>query len=217
MNGQAVRSERSGQEAPHGVPRQAAPRRRVDAATTTALVLAAQGGDPDAMERLYDVFLPVVRAIALDVTRNPHDAQDVVQETWLRVILLIGQVRDPVCFPGWVTTTARREALRVVGKRRGTEVSWAAASEETVVSVEATPDEVVERADRDVRVRQAMASLPRDRAALLVETVVRRRPYVEVSETLGRPTGSLGPLRSRYLDQLRRELVKVGVTADDYR
>jgi RNA polymerase sigma factor (sigma-70 family) len=203
MNGHTVRSERS--------------RGGSDAESAPALVLAAQGGDARAVERLLEMFGPAVRAIAQGVTRDPHDAQDVVQETWLRVLLLIGQVRDPACFPGWVKTTARREALHVVQKRRRTEVGSIGPSEEDVACPDPRPDEVVARDDRDARVREAMARLPRDRAALLMETVVRQRPYIEVSRTLGRPTGSLGPLRSRYLDQLRRELIKVGVTADDYR
>jgi RNA polymerase sigma factor (sigma-70 family) len=169
------------------------------------------------MEQLLERFAPVVTGIALGVTRDPHDAQDVVQETWLRVFLLISQVRDPVCFPGWVTTTARREALRLVRQRRRIDPGRADQAEGDVASADPGPEDLVERDDRDARVRRAMARLPRDRAALLVETVVRRRPYAEVSQTLDRPTGSLGPLRARYLDQLRAELTKVGVTSDDYR
>ena len=42
-------------------------------------------GDPEAFEVLYRSTEKAVYALALSILRNPHDAEDIVQETYLKV------------------------------------------------------------------------------------------------------------------------------------
>jgi RNA polymerase sigma factor (sigma-70 family) len=185
----------------------------VGSVTVAALVRQAQDGDRLALERLHDRFAPAIRAIGLRLTRNTDDADDVAQETWLRVLRLLGQVREPERFPGWVRTIAQREALRILRARSRVVELDRTQAEARVGDGDGDVADTVIRNDEGSRVREAMARLPRDRARLLTETVVEQRSYREVSARVGRPIGSLGPLRARYLGQLRRELARQGVVA----
>src|SRR4051794_447142 len=80
-------------------------------------VRAAAAGDRSAVEWLVREFAPAIRAVATRITRNQQDAEDVLQETWVRLLTNIQQVREPERVRAWLITTARREALRLVGQR----------------------------------------------------------------------------------------------------
>lgn len=74
-------------------------------------------GRPDRFETLVRRHLTAVRAIALARTGNPADADDVVQETFLRAYQKLDDLRDPRRFRAWVVAIARRVAGDVAVKR----------------------------------------------------------------------------------------------------
>src|SRR3954454_10780977 len=83
------------------------------------MVAAAGDGDQAAWSDLVARFrgrvIRVARAHGLDA----HQADDVAQETWLRLYRNLDTVRDPFSLGAWIETTARRESLRaLVGRRR---------------------------------------------------------------------------------------------------
>src|SRR5436309_2184233 len=82
-----------------------------------SLVAAAGAGDADAFAALVARFEPLVHKVALDVTRHPEDAAEVVQQTWLVLFYKIKSIRIAEALPGWLRTTARREAFRLLRER----------------------------------------------------------------------------------------------------
>jgi RNA polymerase sigma factor (sigma-70 family) len=172
-------------------------------------VRAAQAGEPWAVTTLVRLFGSMVRAIALRVTGNGHDADDAEQQTWLQVLTKVHQVQQPERFPGWLSTTAHREALHVRRERsrRGTPpATWVSLLPEPAES----PEAQVERRDLHRIVRDALSALPPEHSRLLLDLVCEQRSYREVSADSGRPIGSLGPTRARYLRRLEAELGRRG-------
>lgn len=172
-------------------------------------VRAAQTGEPGAVTTLVRLFGSMVRGIALRVTGNRHDADDAEQQTWLQVLTSVHQVRQPERFPGWLSTTAQREALHVLRERtrRGAPpVTWVSLAPEAAES----PETLLERRDLHRIVRDALSALPPDHSRLLLDLVCEQRSYREVSAESGRPIGSLGPTRARYLRRLQVELGRRG-------
>jgi RNA polymerase sigma factor (sigma-70 family) len=169
------------------------------------LVIAAREGDRRALAELVAHFDGMVRGVAARLTHDREDAADAAQQTWLTVVERIGDVHSPECFAGWLATIARRHALRLVQDR---ERQMATDPQRlTVDTGSGEPvDVLVERADTALRVRRALARMPRERAQLLVEIVCNERPYAQVAMETGRAIGSLGPTRARYLKQLAREV-----------
>lgn len=176
------------------------------------VVTAAQAGDAAAFAELVTRFGQTVYSTALRVTHDPEDAADVGQQTWLTAMQKLSALHSPECLPGWLVTTARRHALRLVRDRdrlRATDPEVLGRCVDAGETVEAT----VERGELVERVRRAISRLPRERAYVLVELVCNARPYKELAVELGRPIGSLGPSRARYLQQLAQEMCALGVTA----
>ena len=106
----SVRAEQRARAARHRI--------TAESADLDAVVRAASAGDGAAWAALVDRFAGRVRAVAQAHRLSPHDAEDVMQSTWLRLFEHIASVRVPRAVGGWIATTARRESLRAVQAAR---------------------------------------------------------------------------------------------------
>ncbi|WP_225804967.1 sigma-70 family RNA polymerase sigma factor [Streptomyces sp. NK15101] len=68
----------------------------------TELVRAAQSGDPRAQDRLIALHLPLVYNIVGRAMNGHHDVDDVVQETMLRALAGLRDLRSPDSFRSWL-------------------------------------------------------------------------------------------------------------------
>jgi len=170
-------------------------------ATATLLAQAAQG-DQRAWNALVDEHSRLLWSVARSFRLDAADANDVVQTTWLRLLEHLDRIEDPSRLVGWLVTTARREAMRVL-RRSGRERPVV---EDTVLDRpdDAPPvDSALLRDERDSALWDAFSRLSEKCRQLLRVAVTHPQAYDEISEALGMPIGSIGPTRRRCLTQLR--------------
>ena len=87
----------------------------------TDLLAAAGEGDARSWAELGQRFTNLLWAIARSHRLNDADAADVVHTTWLRLLENLGRIDQPEALPGWLGTTARREAVNML-RRHAREV-----------------------------------------------------------------------------------------------
>jgi RNA polymerase sigma factor (sigma-70 family) len=75
----------------------------------TEAVIAAQRGDAAAIDRLASAYLPLVYNIVGRAMNGHPDVDDVVQETMLRAVRGIKDLRDPESFRSWLVAIAMRQ------------------------------------------------------------------------------------------------------------
>lgn len=173
-------------------------------AETANLVARANDGDQQAWNCLVDRFLPLVSAVIARFRLSQADADDVNQTVWLRLVEHLDDLREPSALPGWLVTTARNEALRVIRKsdrlRPMDPLTWPGFDTAAEVSIS---DELLST-ERHRALVEAVDELRRDRRELLL-LLLRDPPlsYAEIGRRLGKPVGSIGPTRARVLDELR--------------
>jgi RNA polymerase sigma factor (sigma-70 family) len=170
-------------------------------ATATLLARAAQG-DQRAWNELVDEHSRLLWSVARSFRLDAADANDVVQTTWLRLLEHLDRIEDPTRLIGWLVTTARREAMRVL-RRAGRERP---VIEDTVLDRPDDGPPVDSRLLQDERNRalwHAFGRLNERCRQLLRVAVTHPQAYDEISEALGMPIGSIGPTRRRCLTQLR--------------
>jgi RNA polymerase sigma factor (sigma-70 family) len=80
-----------------------------EAEPDVATVVAAQRGDRSALNALAAAYLPLVYNIVGRAMNGHADVDDVVQETMLRAIRGIGELRDPAAFRSWLVAIAIRQ------------------------------------------------------------------------------------------------------------
>lgn len=171
----------------------------------SAMVARARDGDQDAWDELVERYLPLVCGLIARVGLRGADADDVNQTVWLRLVEHLSEIREPQALPGWISTTTRRECLRVLRKQsRMVPVDPQVGS---LLESAPSPQELDDGLlvdERHQALRDGLAELPADRRALLLLLIEDPPvPYREVSARLGIPMGSIGPTRVRALAQLR--------------
>jgi RNA polymerase sigma-70 factor, ECF subfamily len=75
----------------------------------TALVLAAQNGDRSAFGTLYEQYERLVHGILLSHV-SYSDAEDLMQDVFVRALERLPDLREPAAFRGWLIAIARRTA-----------------------------------------------------------------------------------------------------------
>jgi RNA polymerase sigma factor (sigma-70 family) len=177
------------------------------------LVARAADGDEAAWNALVDRFGALVWATARAHRLRGADAADVFQTTWMRLVENLDRIEDPARLGGWLATTARRESLRVIRR--------AACLIPQSDDPPDLPDDTCHPAERLISEQDAVALQaalerlgPRDRALLRMLAAEPAPSYAEISAALGIAIGSIGPLRARALTRLRRQAMRVGLTAE---
>jgi RNA polymerase sigma-70 factor, ECF subfamily len=82
-----------------------------------ALVRAAQDGDRAAFGALYQQFGRLVHGVLLAHVPY-HDAEDLMQDVFIKALEQLGALREPGAFPGWLVAIARRTATDFLRGRR---------------------------------------------------------------------------------------------------
>jgi RNA polymerase sigma-70 factor (ECF subfamily) len=102
------------------------------------LLAAVAKGDQSAFERLYDATRAKLYGVLLRILGKPELADDVMQETYLKVWKMAGKFDPTIASPiTWMVAIARNRAIDIV--RRGTEVSVEEAPEALAVADQAPP------------------------------------------------------------------------------
>ena len=170
------------------------------------LVARARSGDRQAWDALVERYAPLIWSICRRHRLGRADANDVGQSVWLRLLDQLDRVREPAALPGWLSTTTRRECLRVLSAAQGPHATIYALDVESLPDQRAgTADQELLAAERHAALRAAFTQLPPNGQQLLaLLTADPPTPYADISAQLGIPVGSIGPTRSRYLDKIRR-------------
>lgn len=88
--------------------------------TSTELdrVQEAAGNDPNAQEQLFRLHASKLYRIAFAILRNKEDAEDAVQDSWLRAYNHLNCFQGRSSFSTWLTRIAINSALMILRKNR---------------------------------------------------------------------------------------------------
>ncbi|MDG4836040.1 SigE family RNA polymerase sigma factor [Micromonospora sp. WMMD967] len=155
-------------------------------------------------EEFADTRLAPLLRYAVMLTGDPHHAQDLVQETMVRVQLnwrRVSRADSPERYVRRMLTN------QYVDWRRGSWVRRVLLREEPDASVPASSDHAQSAVDRD-QVWSWLARLPRRQRAALVLRYYEDLPDAEIADVLGCAVGTVRSSISRALATLRAEYVE---------
>ena len=167
------------------------------------LVAGAVSGNRAAWNSLVERFAPLVTSVIRRFRLTESDADDVRQNTWLRLVEHLEGIREPRALPGWIATTTRNEALRVLSARRRVEPVDPQVDDrlDTINNEDLAMNLLL--VERRQAVRAGLAELRSEHRELLLLVSDPEISYRQISRRLGMPTGSIGPTRARCLQKLR--------------
>lgn len=175
----------------------------LDRDSDNALVIRAREGDYEAFEQLFERHRQLVYRFAYQMVPRRDDAEDIVQEAFVRAYQNLHRYRDEAKFTTWllrIVTNLCTDQARMSHRRQALEQQEA--GEGLVwMTVGSTDDPVqnLEASRRVAALRKALNALPPHHRTVIVLRDIEEREYSEISEILGCTVGGakLRVLRAR--------------------
>jgi len=104
---------------------------------------ALHNGDPAEFARLVDAYSGLVYRLALKILQNPQDAEDVLQETFIKAYKALSQFDGRSRLSTWLYRIATNEALMALRKKRPDTISVDAPQDDDEAAY-ATPMQIVD-------------------------------------------------------------------------
>jgi RNA polymerase sigma-70 factor (ECF subfamily) len=167
-------------------------------------------------DELFDTHRTAVYSFAYSLTQNRGEAEDLFQETWLRVTQYFPKVIDMKKVKAWlftITANLHRDALRRKRTRRRFLFHKKWTSDQDITVCEGLPEHASsdetkgsERLEMGHAISQAVSSLPDQHRLIFMLKEVAGFKQSEISEILGIPVGTVKSVMFRAVKRLRQDL-----------
>ena len=176
------------------------------------LIEAARAGRAEAFGELVRRYQGRLYPTLLRLTGSAEDAQDLLQEAFLRAYRKLDRFRGGSSFYTWLYRLAVNLALSHRRRRKGParfselRAEGGAEIEPTGDPEQTDPTIPAERAERDALVQSALDALAPDHRAVVVLKEFDGLRYEEIAATLGIPVGTVRSRLHRARHELRGRL-----------
>ena len=181
--------------------------------TDAAAVALARDGDSEAFHALVERHSRAVYRLAYRMTGSPQDAEDVVQETFLKAYKQLGRFESRANFGTWLHRIAVNCSIDLIRSRPHREAAhdgpdleqFGAAVERTDTSG-ATPERLMLSTEVQERIGAAMSGLSAMERAAFMLRHFEGRSIEEISQSLGLKTNATKHSIFRAVRKMRAAL-----------
>ena len=153
-------------------------------------VIKAMDGDQEAISELYYTTYPKLRAVAVSILKNEADADDIVQDSYIKAFSSLHQLDNAKKFEPWLCRIVSNKCKDYLKKNKpilfsaqdneenDEPIEWSIEDE----SKEYDPEEVLLSEDTRKQIMDLLNSLPDDQRICLVYHVVQEMKISEIAE-----------------------------------
>ena len=169
------------------------------------LIAGVRAGDTAAFGVLYERHADAARKVAAQYTNTPTDIDDVVSESFSRVLRALQQGDGPdLAFRAYLFTIVRRTGMDLINKGIRTKPRDDMSPYESALGYEASSDEPAMEGFEHGLVADAFKSLPERWQAVLWYTEVEKKSPKEIAPLLGLSANGVAALSYRAREALRQ-------------
>ena len=185
-------------------------------ANDAELVVAALAGNTQAFDVLVTRYRRAMLTIAQQIVRNPTDAEDVVQDAFLRAFEALPQLTDLNRFGAWLHSITRNRALRYYksASRYQPQEDMEPYLNRAADTSAADPAHIVERELTQQAIRDAIQELPTDYQAVIELYYWAEMPQKRMAEFLSVPLSTVKWRLHKAKELLKTTLERRGYRAD---
>ena len=181
--------------------------------TDAAAVALARDGDSDAFRALVERHSRAVYRLAYRMTGSPTDAEDVVQETFLRAYRQLARFESRANFGTWVHRIAVNCSIDLIRARPhresghdGSDLEQFGAAIESTDATGTSPERLMLSTEVQARIGDAMSGLSRMERAAFMLRHLEGRSIEEISQSLGLKTNATKHSIFRAVRKMRAAL-----------
>ena len=174
-------------------------------ANDNTLIHRAQTGDEGAFTDLMQEYYPFVYAIVTRIVKNSHDAEEVVQDTFLNAYRGLTQLEDTTKFKSWLGEIAQNCARNWLRKQKGDTVSIDEVSEQILQTEDSSDERLIRQEQREL-IRRTMETLPQKDRDIARAYYLDGASYDELTRAHGLSYNAIASRLSRAKRQLSKRL-----------
>lgn len=186
------------------------------AGLTGTAAFDAGTGEMPSWSNLVAEHADSVYRLAFRLSGNPHDAEDLTQETFMRVFRSLKNYQ-PGTFEGWLHRITTNLFLDMVRHRAKIRMEALPEDYERVPGTDMTPEQAYTVSNLDPALQKALDELSHDFRVAVVLCDVVGMSYEEIADTLGVKMGTVRSRIHRGRTQLRRSLEAQAASDDSAR
>jgi RNA polymerase sigma-70 factor, ECF subfamily len=191
-------------------------------ATDHDLIALAASGSEKAYRELLDRYQRPVFSLIYRMVRDREKAEDLAQETFVKVFNHIDSFNPKYKFSSWIFKIAsnltidaiRKKDLDTVsldGSRNASTADEIDATRITVESRDENPEEFLEAKELGQEIERAIGELRQEYRTAILLRHVEGRPYEEIAEIMGVPLGTVKTYIHRARGELRETLAHLRI------
>lgn len=180
-------------------------------------------GDADAFGAIVDEYQKNVYNLALRMTGNPEDAQDMSQEAFIKAFNSLASFRGDSKLSVWlyrIVSNVCLDFLRSRKRRQTVSLNMddgeGGTAELEIPDLSAMPEEELNRRLTREAVRKGLLSLPEDQREILLLREIEGLSYDEIAQALGLEAGTVKSRIFRARKRLCAQLVSGGNIPDGF-
>ncbi|OPA73353.1 RNA polymerase sigma factor SigW [Paenibacillus selenitireducens] len=179
----------------------------------TRLALLARKGDQRAFAELVELYKDKIFHLAYRMLNNRHEAEDVVQDTFLRVYKNLERYDENQKFSTWIYRIGTNLCIDRLRKRKPTYSLDAEMNDQEgidgyamIPSEDRTPETEYMLSETQQMIRQAIDSLPAKYKTVMVLRYMQELSLQEISDVLDMPVTTIKTRVHRGREFLRKKL-----------
>lgn len=173
------------------------------------LVRECLDGNQEAWSALIDKYKKLIYSIPVKWELPREEANDIFQSVCVSLFSELSNLREPQALPKWLIQTTLHKCIKY--RRQQARFSDDEIQEDLVVD-ERGSDVIVEEVENEQILRDSIAEVG-GRCMEMIRMLFFENPpraYADIARELGLATGSIGFIRGRCLDRLRKQLLSRG-------
>jgi RNA polymerase sigma-70 factor, ECF subfamily len=178
--------------------------------TDEDLIFKTAKGDSKAFESLLGRYKNHVFGLCKRLMRSEMLAEEMSQETWIRVVRAAPQFEPKGSVKSWILTIAKNQCLNLIEKR-GWEEAMPEGFEEQIADPTENLETILGNQAVKKQIIKAMDQLPDRQRAVLVLWMQDEKSYEEMAKDLKTHVGALKVLLHRAKENLARALREEGI------
>jgi RNA polymerase sigma-70 factor, ECF subfamily len=178
--------------------------------TDEELIILTARGDSKAFESLLAKYQSKVFGLCKRLMKSEMLAEEMTQETWIRVVRAAPQFKPEGSVKSWILTIAKNQCLNLIEKR-GWEEAMPEGFEEQIADPAENLEAILSNQVQKKQILHALDQLPDRQRAAIVLWMQDDKSYEELARDLKTHVGAFKVLLHRAKENLARTLREEGI------
>lgn len=180
------------------------------------LIVRVQSGDKSAFEELYKLTSPKAYFVALKICKNEHDAEDILQESYIKALEKIDTVDPEGNFTAWLYQIVANRSKNLIKAKKP--LLFSGEEEEAIGSLpdgdlSFSPEEKVDHEELRSEVMAAVDELTAEKRACVMMMYFADMSVSEIAQSLEVPVSTVKNRLFTARKDLKNKFEKKGITA----